>query len=60
MQVDKSLKIISKINEVVQAEALGRIVFLQEYCSRSSHHGLGVMNWTSIYEDVGLNPGLTQ
>ena len=28
--------------------------------SKGSHHGSTVMNLTSIHEDVGLIPGLTQ
>ena len=32
----------------------------QEYINRSSHHGLAVMNPTSVHEDVGLTAGLAR
>ena len=33
---------------------------LKNYTNGSSHHGTAVTNLTSIHEDVGLIPGLTQ
>ena len=35
------------------------IFFFKNIIFRSSHHGSGVMNPTSVHEDVGLIPGPT-
>ena len=56
MKLDFYFPLYTKIN----AKSKNNNAFQILVCIRSSHHGLAVTNPTSISEDAGSIPGLTQ